>query len=78
MPSRSGRVVYSAMLAACGTDGQGFKPQNSTNTCEHVCRYMDQKGLAAMLAPIQSAAVTPEVNLRITQARKHARDPPWL
>ena len=39
---------------------------------------MDQKHSAAMLTPIQSAGVTPEVNLRITQARKHARDPPWL
>ena len=27
---------------------------------------------------VQSAGVTLEVNLRITQARKHARDPPWL
>ena len=27
---------------------------------------------------IQSVGVAPEVNLRITQARKHARDPPWL
>ena len=25
-PSRSGRVVYNALLAACGTDGRGFKP----------------------------------------------------
>ena len=36
---------------------------------------MDQKGSAAMLISIQSAGVTPEVNLRITQARKHTRDP---
>ena len=41
-------------------------------------RYVDQKGSAAMLTSIQSAGVTPEVNLGITQARKHARDPPWL
>ena len=40
---------------------------------------MDQKGPAAMLTSIQSAGVAPEVNLRITQAKKHAkRDPPWL
>ena len=26
-PSPSGRVVYSAMLAACGTDGHGFEPR---------------------------------------------------
>ena len=29
-----------------------------------------------MLASVQSAGVALEVNLRITQARKHARDPP--
>ena len=27
---------------------------------------------------IQSAGVALEVNLRITQARKHSRDPPWI
>ena len=32
----------------------------------------DQKGSAAMLTSIQSTGVTPEVNLRITQARNHA------
>ena len=37
---------------------------------------MDRKGLAAMLTSIQSAGVAPEVNLRITQVRKHASDPP--
>ena len=31
----------------------------------------------AMLTSIQSACVTPEVNLGITQVRKHTRDPPW-
>ena len=31
-----------------------------------------------MLTSIQSAGVAPEVNLRITQARNHTRDPPWL
>ena len=31
----------------------------------------------AMLTPIQAAGVTPQVNLRIIQAGKHARDPPW-
>ena len=41
--------------------------------------HMDQNGLDAMLTSIQSAGVTPDVNLRITQARKHAkRDLPWL
>ena len=31
-----------------------------------------------MLTSTQSVGVAPEVNLRITQARKHARDPPWI
>ena len=39
---------------------------------------MDRKGSVAMLTSIQSAGVTPEVTLRITQVRKHARDPPWF
>ena len=42
-PSQSGRVVYSAVLAACGMDSYGFEPQTSTNACGHVCRYVDQK-----------------------------------
>ena len=73
-PSLSGRVVYSTVVAACSTDGCGFgHRQTSTNACEHVCRYMDRKDLAAMLTSIQSAGVTSEVNLRIAQTRKHAR-----
>ena len=64
---------------ACGMDGHGFEPQTSTNACGHICQYVAQKGSAAMLTSIQSAGVTPEVNLRITQARKHAkRDLTWL
>ena len=35
-PSRSGRVVYSAVLAACGMDGHGFEPQTTGNACRHV------------------------------------------
>ena len=31
-----------------------------------------------MLTSRELAGVTPEVNLRITQARNYARDPPWL
>ena len=57
-------MVYSAVLAVCGTDGHGFEPQTSSNACEHVSRYVDQKGSAAMLTTIQSVCVTPEVNLR--------------
>ena len=77
-PSLSGRVVYSVVIAACGTDSRGFKPHTSINACRHVCRYVDQKGSDTMLTSIQSAGVAPEVNLGITQARKHARDQPWL
>ena len=65
--------MYSAVLAACSTDGHGFKPRTSTNACGCICRYVDQKGWAAMLTSIQSAGVTPEVNLRITQGRKHIK-----
>ena len=39
---------------------------------------MGQKGSAAMLTTTQLAGVTPEVNLRITQVRKHTRDLPWF
>ena len=53
--------------------------QTSTNACSHICNYIDRKGSAAILTSIQSVGVTPEVTLRITQARKHTkRDPPWL
>ena len=38
---------------------------------------MDKKGSAAMLTSIQLVGVTPEVNLKITEVRKHARDTPW-
>ena len=34
---------------------------------------VDQKGLAAILTSIQSAGIAPEVNLRITQMRKHTK-----
>ena len=47
--------------------------RNSTNACGHICKYVDQKGLAAMLTSIQSAGVTPEGNLSITQVRKHVK-----
>ena len=57
-------MVYSAMLAACSTDSRGFEPRTSTNACRHVCKYVDQKGSAAILTSIQSAGVAPEANLR--------------
>ena len=62
-------------------DGHGFEPQPKffTNACEHICKYVDQKGSAAMLTSLRSAGVTPEVNLRITQVGKHKNtDPPSL
>ena len=71
-------IFEKTVLAAWGTDGRGFEPRTSTNACRHVFKYMDRKGSAAMLTPIQSAGVTPEVNLRITQVRKHTKDPPWF
>ena len=41
----------------------------------HVCRYVDQKGSAAMLTSKQSAGVAPEVNLRnSTQTRMPASE----
>ena len=60
----------------------GSSPQTSTNARRHVCRYVDQKGSAAMLTSIQSAGVTPEVNLRnllcaCEDACKRG-NPPWL
>ena len=60
---------------ACGTDGSGFEPRTTTNASRHVCKYVDQKGLAAMLTSIQSAGVTPEVNLIITQVRTQGIHP---
>ena len=64
-------MVYSAVLAARTVMGSSPSlDQTSTNACSFVCKYVDQKGLAAILTSKQSAGVTPELNLRITQARK--------
>ena len=63
---------------ACRTNSHRFEPLTSTNACRHDCKCREQKGSAAMLTSIQSAGVTPEVNLNTTQVRKHTRDPPWL
>ena len=85
-------TVYGSdeVKSTCATDSWagvawtvvGSSPQTSTNACRHVCRYMDQKGLAVMLTSIQSAGVTPEVNLRnLLCAGKEAckrGNPPWL
>ena len=65
-------MVYSTVPAAQMVMGSSRKPR-------HVCEYVDRKGLAGMLISVQLAGVTPEVNLRITQVKKHAKwDPPWL
>ena len=69
--------LNSAVLAACGMDGHGFKPWTYTNACGHICKYLDRKGSAAMPTCIQPAGVESEVNLWI-KARKHARGAPWL
>ena len=61
-----------------GHGRSGIEPRTSINACGHVCKYVDQKSSASMLTSIQSVGVTPEVNLRIQQARKHAKDPPWF
>ena len=53
----------------------GSSPNPNLHKCLWTC--LDWKGSAAMLTSIQSAGVTSELNLRITQVRKHATDPPW-
>ena len=53
--------------------GRVFEPQTSSNACGHVYKYLDQKGSVTILACIQSAGVAPELNLTITQGRKHAK-----
>ena len=54
-------------------DSHWFESQTFTNACGHVCKYVDQKGSAAMLTSTQSAGVTLEVNVRTTQVRKHIK-----
>ena len=67
--------LSSAMFAACGMDDCGFESRTSINACGHICKYVDQKGLPAMLTSIMSAGVAPEVNLRNSiQASKHASE----
>ena len=66
---------------ACCTDGHGFKPwpEPPPMLVNTSASMWIKKGSAAMLTSFQSAGITPEVNLRVTQMRKHAkRDPPWL
>ena len=56
---------YGLQCCAWPTDGPGFEPWPQP-PLRNVCKYVDQKGSAAMLTSTQSATVTPEVNLRIT------------
>ena len=70
--SRSGRVVYSAVLPTCV---MGSSPKPPPMLMDVVCWYVDQKGYAAMLTSIQSAGVTQEANQRHSmQARKPTRE----
>ena len=75
LPSRSG-------IQRCvrRTNGRGFEPwpKPPPMLVDTYASTWIKKGLA-MLTSTQSAGVTPEVNVRITKVRKHAkRDPPWL
>ena len=62
------------------TDGHGFEPRpKPPPMLVDMSASTWIKKDSAMLTSIQSAGVTPEVNLRITKVRKHTkRDPPWL
>ena len=71
-PSQLHRAMLAAWLWVQG------HTQTSPKACKHVCKYVDWNGSGAMLTFIQSAGVAPEVNLRITQARQHAKDLSWL
>ena len=63
------------MLAAVsGIQDRGMS--GSTNACIYVNKYVDQNGLAAMLAVKRSAGVTAEMNLRIHRAQATKREDP--
>ena len=47
--------------------------------CPMILNFLCQQSYSmTCMTSIQSAGVAPEVNLRITEARKYASDPPWL
>ena len=50
--------------------------KSPTNAYVQVCKYVDHKGSAAMLASKRPAGVAPEMNLRndCTQVMKHANE----
>ena len=47
-------MVYIAVLAA--QVFRGFSSQTSTNACGHICKYVDQKGLASILTSIDTVS----------------------
>ena len=53
---------------------------NPTDTCGHVCRYVDWKGLSTMLSTKRLTGVTGESEKSIGCRREgtQVRDPPWL
>ena len=55
--------VWLKCLACCDA-ACSIKGLSPTNVCRYVCKYVGQKGSAAMLTSLWSAGVTPEVNLR--------------
>ena len=84
---QTGRMVYSAVAAAQIVVGSIREPppmlvDMSASTWEEKavlpCLPPHIQLVSAMLTSVESPGVAPEVNLRIRQARKRARDPPWL
>ena len=72
--SQSGWVLYSAMLAVLNVEWMVMclSPKSLPML---VCRYMDQKDLAAMLTSIESAGVTRKVNMmNSVHARKYVSE----
>ena len=73
-PTCQARVAECLTVPCCMWHRQLWIQALNLHQCLHTRRQnMDQKGSTAMLTPIQSAGVALEVNLRITQARKHAK-----
>ena len=55
-------ALYPLSTAQTGM-GSSPRPNPHTSVCWHIYKYVDWKGSAAMLTSLQSAGVTPEVNL---------------
>ena len=69
-------MVYTAVLATWMV--MGSNPELHLCLWTYELQVCELKSSAAMLASIQSAGVTPEVNLGTTQVSRHAWDPFWL